>query len=155
MYVTASDSRDVEDFAASAGWIDRFLNCNNFSVRTRRTVAQKDGGYVTEKLVNFVTFSTRMIEKKKIQENNNIAIDETAVWFDMLGTTTVEARGVHGVPLRTTGHEKSHLTIVLCCKSGRNKTEALRGVQRGYQGSQGNEKHQWSSDSLLQKRLDE
>lgn len=47
IYVNASDSRDGEDFAASAGWIDRFLERNNFSVRRRTTVAQKDGGYVT------------------------------------------------------------------------------------------------------------
>lgn len=121
IYASVSDSRDGEDFAASAGWLDRFLNRNNFSVRTRRTVAQKDGGYVTEKQVNFVTFSTRMIEKKKIQENNNIAIDETVVWFDMLGTTTVEARGARSVPLKTMGHEKSHLTVVLSAKADRTK----------------------------------
>ena len=47
MYATVSDSRD-EEFAASAGWLNRFLRRNNFTCRRRTTIAQKD--FVRKKL---------------------------------------------------------------------------------------------------------
>lgn len=79
IYATVSDSMDGEDFAATAGWFDRVLSHNNFSVIRRKTAAQKDARYFNEKLVNFVTLMTLMIEKKKIEEKNIIAMDETVV----------------------------------------------------------------------------
>ncbi|XP_059360635.1 uncharacterized protein LOC132098591 [Carassius carassius] len=48
-------------------------------------------------------------------------MDETAVWFDMVGSTTVDARGARSVPLKTTGHEKSRLTVVLAAKADGTK----------------------------------
>lgn len=86
VYATVSDGRDEESFTASAGWLDKFLKRNDFSVRRRTTVAQKDAKHFTEKLVNFVTYTTRIIKAKKIQPKNIIAMDETAVWFDMVGS---------------------------------------------------------------------
>ena len=115
-----SDSRD-EDFAASAGWLDRFLHRNNFSVRRHTTVAQKDARHFTQKLVNFVTFVAQMIEKKQMEEKNIIAMDETAVWFDMVGSTTLDTRNAHSVPLKTKGHEKNNLTVVLTAKADGTK----------------------------------
>ncbi|KAM4625025.1 uncharacterized protein ACJ7VT_003510 [Polymixia lowei] len=120
IYATVSDSNG-EYFVASPGWLDRFLNRNDFSARRRTTLAQKDARHFTEKLVNSVTFSTRMIEDKKIQERDIIAMKETAVWFDMVGSTTVDTRGARSVPLKTTGHEKSHLTVVLAAKADGTK----------------------------------
>ncbi|KAG1968293.1 pogo transposable element with KRAB domain [Pimephales promelas] len=116
VYETVSDSRNR--FTASAGWLDRFLQRNDFSVRRRTTVAQKDARHLTEKLVNFVTYTTRIIKAKKIQPKNIIAMDETVVWFDMVGSTTVDAKGVS---LKTTIHEKSHLTVVLSAKADGTK----------------------------------
>ena len=48
-------------------------------------------------------------------------MDETAVWFDMVGSTAVETCGACSVRLKTTGHEKSHLTVVLAAKADRIK----------------------------------
>uniref|UniRef100_A0A671XQP1 HTH CENPB-type domain-containing protein n=1 Tax=Sparus aurata TaxID=8175 RepID=A0A671XQP1_SPAAU len=81
MYATVSDGRG-EEFAASVGWLNRFLSRNNFTSRRRTTIAHKDAKEFVEKLVTFVTFSSRMIETKKILDRDIIAMDETAVWFD-------------------------------------------------------------------------
>ncbi|KAL2091434.1 hypothetical protein ACEWY4_013697 [Coilia grayii] len=120
LYATVSDSRD-EEFSASVGWLNRFLRRNNFTCRRRTTIAQKDAKEFTDKLVKFVTFSTRIIKTKKILDRDIIAMDETAVWFDMVGSTTVDTRGARSIPLKTTGHEKSHLTVVLAAKADGTK----------------------------------
>ena len=39
-------------------------------------------------------------------------MDETPIWADMPSTTTVDQRGVHTVPIRTNGHEKTQLLCV-------------------------------------------
>ncbi|GAA6087522.1 zinc finger protein 540-like [Tachysurus ichikawai] len=121
VYATVSDGRDEESFTASAGWLDKFLKRYDFSFRRHTTVAQKDAKHFTEKLVNFVAYTTRIIKAKKIQPKYIISMDETAVWFDMVGSTTVDARGACSVPLKTTGHEKSHLTVVLAAKADGTK----------------------------------
>ncbi|KAK0155316.1 Pogo transposable element with KRAB domain [Merluccius polli] len=39
----------------------------------------------------------------------------------MVASTTVDTRGARSVPLKTTGHEKSHLTVVLAAKADGTK----------------------------------
>jgi len=40
-------------------------------------------------------------------------MDETAVWFDMVGESTLAAKGAKSIPLKGTGHEKLRFTVVL------------------------------------------
>ena len=61
MYATMSDSRD-EEVAMSAGWLSRFLHCNNFTCRRCTTIAQKDAREFNEKLA----FSSRIFESKEL-----------------------------------------------------------------------------------------
>ncbi|CAJ1086716.1 transcriptional regulator Kaiso isoform X1 [Xyrichtys novacula] len=42
MYAVADDKRDGGAFEASVSWLFRFLRRNNFSLRTKTTVAQRD-----------------------------------------------------------------------------------------------------------------
>ena len=65
---------------------------------------------------------------RKIQLNHKYtkectyAIDETASWFDMPSDTTVAKTGSRAVPLKTTGLEKDHFTVVLtACADGKMK----------------------------------
>ena len=41
------------------------------------------------------------------------AIDETTIWNNMISNTTVEKHGTHSVNTKTTGHEKSKITVCL------------------------------------------
>ena len=52
--------------------------------------------------------------KMNYEFKNIFAMDETAVWNDMISNTTVEKRGAHSVNLKSTGHEKSKITVCLC-----------------------------------------
>ena len=40
-------------------------------------------------------------------------MDKTPCWMDMPSDTTIDVTGSRCVPLKTTGHEKDHFTIVL------------------------------------------
>ena len=62
-----------------------------------------------------------------------IAMDETAVWNDMIANTTVEKRGAHTVSLKTTGHEKAEITVCLtACANGDKKKPffVFKGAKR-------------------------
>ena len=48
-------------------------------------------------------------------------MEETAVWFDMPGLTTIESVGTNDVPLDTTGHEKNCITVALTAKASGDK----------------------------------
>ena len=48
-----------------------------------------------------------------------VKMDEVPLTFDMPLARTVEVKGADSVNIRTTGHEKTHFTVVLaCCASG-------------------------------------
>ena len=157
MYATASDKRDDGVvFGATSGWLNRFLRRNNFSLRRRTTVAQKDAP--VEKIVNFLVFSTKQIEAKKIQPKNIIAMDETAVWFDMVGSSTVSERGARSICLKTTGHEKARVTVALAAKADGTKLKpyiVFKGAVRDVKAMQSipgviiaSSKNGWFNDDL-------
>ena len=59
---------------------------------------------------------------EKIYHEENIwAFDETAVWFDSVGNTTMEKTGSKEVEKFTTGHDKQNITVGLCASSAGNK----------------------------------
>ena len=47
-------------------------------------------------------------------------MDEMPIWADMPSTTTVNSRGVHTVPIKTTGHE-NRFTVCLTVKADGTK----------------------------------
>ena len=57
------------------------------------------------------------------------AMDETACWMDMPSDTTVEVCGSKCVPLKTTGHEKDHFTVILSARANGKKFKPY-SVQR-------------------------
>ena len=60
-----------------------------------------------------------------------MAMDQTAVWNDMMANTTVEKRGAHTVSLKTTGHEKAKITVGLtsCANDDKKKPFLYLKVQ--------------------------
>ena len=95
-----------DGFIASNGWLVKFMHRNNLSLRRRTTVAQKDPSHLTGKLVGYVMHVRRLMMKENYPPSCVIAMDETAVWSDMVGNTTVNATGLKDIPLKSTGNEK-------------------------------------------------
>jgi hypothetical protein len=100
-------------FKASRGWLDKFMHRNELSVRRRTTIAQKSPDDMIKKMVSFVRFVERAREKTQATPSEIIAMDETAVWFDMVGETTVHSTGAKSISIKSTGHEKSRFTVIL------------------------------------------
>ena len=48
-------------------------------------------------------------------------MDETPLWLDMPGDTTVSRVGEHTVSIRTTGHDKGRFTVILAAMADGRK----------------------------------
>ena len=63
--------------------------------------------------------------------NDTIAMDETAVWQDMLSSFAVDNVGEKLIRLKTTGHEKSKVSVFLTAKADGTKLKPfLPGAKR-------------------------
>ncbi|KFD60488.1 hypothetical protein M514_27324 [Trichuris suis] len=52
-------------------------------------------------------------------------IDETPVFLDMVRNRTVERKGKKWILVRSTGHGKTHFTVVLSCLANRMKLKPM------------------------------
>jgi len=96
----------VNDFKASDAWFNRFLNRHNLSLRRRTKISQKLPKELHEKLCSFHHY-IRTLQKDNNFDLNCIAnMDETPIFFDMVGALTLDCRGAQSIPIRTTGNEK-------------------------------------------------
>jgi len=110
-----------QSFNASRGWLEKFMERQGLSLRRRTTVAQKTPDELTEKLVSIVLYVRKLRINNQVEPGDIIAMDETAVWFDMLANTTVDYTGAKSVALKTTGHEKARLGEILAAKGDGSK----------------------------------
>ena len=106
----------------NAGWLSKFMERNGLTIIRRRTMeAQKSPDQLTDKLCGYVLKVRRLRQKMNYYLKNIIAMNETTVWNDMISYTTVEKREAHTVNLKTTGHEKSKVTVCLAAAAGGGK----------------------------------
>ena len=114
---TAEDT----SFKASKGWLQLFLKRKNLSLRKRTTVSQKTPADVIPKLTSFIMHLRKLQMTCNFSLTNTYAMDETACWLEMPSETTIDVRGAKSVPLKTTGHEKDHYTVILSARADGKK----------------------------------
>lgn len=118
MHDESTDDPAIKDsFVASRGWLEKFMKRNGLSLRRRTTIAQKNPSCMIDKLVMYVIQNRRLQRKFKYPASSIIAMDETAIWSDMLSGTTVDTIGKKDIPLKTTGHEKVRVSVCLTAKA--------------------------------------
>lgn len=110
-----------EAFVASRGWLEKFMKRNGLSLRRRTTTAQKDPACLVNKLVAYVLEARRLSESHHYTPQSIIAMDETAVWADMVSQSTVDKVGKREICLKTTGHEKVRISVCLTAKADGSK----------------------------------
>ena len=114
-----------QDFKASRGWVDKFLRRNNFCIRQKTTTGQRLPPELTDKVTLFVKFCHQQRLRYNLNASGIGNMDETAIWADMPSTTSVEQKGAKTVPILTTGHEKSRITVCLGALADGRKLQPL------------------------------
>ena len=110
-----------EEFLACTGWLRNFMKRNGLSLRQKTSVAQKVPDQLIDKLVSFVIHVRRFAIKYNYDVSDIIAMDETPVWMYMVSNTTVEVSGTKSVTVKTTGHEKTRVSVCLAAKADGTK----------------------------------
>lgn len=101
------------DFRASRGWLEKFMKRHGFSLRRRTTVSQRLPKDLVPKVTMFIMATRRLRHSKDYSLGSIGNMDETPLWLDMPGATTITHLGERSVPVRTTGHEKNRFTVCL------------------------------------------
>ena len=73
------------------------------------------------KIANFVKFCEKQRNTFGFALGNSVNMDETPIWADMPSKTTIDKRGLKIVPIKSTGHEKQHVTVCLAIKADGSK----------------------------------
>lgn len=135
-YKEMENTTDTE-FSASRGWCENFMRRNGLSLRRKTSVCQKDPDMVISKLVAYVLRIRRLRLQHNYTFENIYAMDETPVWSDMVSSSTVDKTGSKTVTLKSTGHEKSRVSVCLTAQGSGKKMkpfivfkEAKRDVEK-------------------------
>lgn len=99
----------------------KFMARNGLSVRRRTTESQKDPDRLIDKLIAYILQVRRQRDRFSYSHSDIIAMDETAVWQDMLSSTTVDNVGEKSIRPKTSGHEKSKVSVCLAAKADGTK----------------------------------
>ena len=74
------------------------------SAHVQQYVQRLDPSDCAEKVVRFLLFLRKI--RQQYSDSSIFVMDETPVWLEPVGTTTVEMKCAKQVPIKTTGHEK-------------------------------------------------
>ncbi|CAH1770491.1 4274_t:CDS:2, partial [Entrophospora sp. SA101] len=102
-----------EKFLASESWFYRFLRRYDFAMRRKTKIGQKLPAHLDIKLLEFQQFIIKKQKQFEYELSEIGNMDETPVYFDMVGNLTIDKRGAKTVQVRTTGNDKNRFTCVL------------------------------------------
>ena len=147
-----------------AGWLRRFMKRKGLSLWRKTTVSQTTPEDCIPKLVSFIVRLRALQINHGYPQNSIFAMDETACWMDMPSDTTVALRGEHSVPVKSTGHEKSHFTVILTARANGTKMKPFvvfkgKGTRLLYKRTGtdpwhcGSLQHQWMDERRTHHRL--
>ena len=117
----AGEMAQASSFKASYGWARRFMERNDLSVRRRTTLAQRIPDDHASKVAEFQQFVIRLRRQHSYDLSLIGNADQTPLTFDLPYERSVDMKGVKTVSIRTTGHEKSHFTVMLACTADGGK----------------------------------
>lgn len=112
-------------FLASEGWMRGFMARKKITLRRRTTVAQRIPNELGEKIVSYISQIRHFRMMHNYSAKHIAAMDETGLWLDMPGKTTLEEQGTRSVGIRTTGHEKNRFTVVLGARADGSKMHPM------------------------------
>jgi len=120
-----ADEVKGKSFVASVGWCNNFMNRNDFTLRRCTKISQKLPKDLEGKIDSFWQYiiKHRKMHNYELSQIGNM--DETPMQFDLPGTMTVNGKGQKTIFVKTTGHEKTHFTVVLACMADGTKLKPM------------------------------
>lgn len=114
-----------QSFKASCGWLRSFMKRHNISFRRATHIAQKLPSELDEKRQNFLAYIIRMRRMRQYDLSHIGNMDETPIWVDMPGNSTLHQAGAKTVSMKTTGNEKTRITVMLAAMADGTKLNPL------------------------------
>ena len=111
--MVSEGTAEHDPFIASEGLLLKFLKRHDLTMRKSTTVCQKTPGAYMSKLIKFPCFVRQRCGDLKLEDNMIIACDEYPIWYDNISNSTVEKIGCKEVSVRSIGHTKIPLTVLL------------------------------------------
>ena len=89
------------------------------ALRRRTRILQKLPNQIQKLLESFYQFINDLRIKKSFELKNILNMDETPIWFDMVGALTINPKGEKTVHVRATENEKNRFTAMFTCAAGK------------------------------------
>lgn len=83
-----------------------------------------------KKIINFIIYVDLIIKRFNYSESQIFACDKTAVWFDNVGNYTLESKGKKSIEIKSTGHIKERITVVLMARVDGRKCKPYVVINR-------------------------
>ena len=112
---------DEGQFFASEGRVTKFLDRNGLVLRRSTTECHRPPADYIEKILQLLIYVRSLRERFKYPENCIIPCDELGIWYDALSNSTLAAKGSKEVAVRSTGHSKNQITVMLFAKGDETK----------------------------------
>ncbi|CAI7817367.1 unnamed protein product [Closterium sp. NIES-53] len=110
-----------KNWSASSRWSQRFRDRWNLVMRVKTKVSQRLSAECAKDCELFWKFVRINRARHNIDLARIINVDQTPLFIEMPAERTIEHRGARSVPIRTTGYEKTWLTVMLACIASREK----------------------------------
>lgn len=109
------------EFNASEGWLFRFMKRKQLSLRRSTTACQKDAADLLDRIIRFIIFVRGLQKINKYAQTKIYGADELGLWVDSPPDTTVDAVCPREIGVRTTGHERMRITVLLAVRADGRK----------------------------------
>jgi hypothetical protein len=116
-------------FKASSGWIQRFMNRNGLTLR-RATGNPQNPVRAAHRIADYLCHLSSLRKKYKYELSNIVAMDETPVFLDMPGSTTVDTIGERAVPVEFRKYARSFHRL-LGCQGQWHEAQTFHHLQQG------------------------
>lgn len=113
-----------QSFKASNGWYQRFKKRHIVFRRTTH-ISQHPVHITDNRIDKFLIFVTRMRKFREYSDSEILNMDETPVWFEMPGKSSLSYAGETEVRVASTGHEKEKITVTLAAYGDGTKLAPL------------------------------
>ena len=113
--ICIDDPEERKKFKASMSWVKKFMIRKGITIRVKTKVSQKkkiDQIVLRNNLVGYLSRLRLFLSTYPILAHI-LNADETPMWFDMVGSKTLEYIGTKTVTLLSTGHDKTRFTVLL------------------------------------------